>query len=127
MRYGFYLPTRGPTATRDGILALAREGESISTRHLSRELLETVRDHSLPLLAPNEGAEPGDKARQRSVAADGQASGKVRPLGVALASYEAKYLADALALHSGNVSRTAVALGISRVTLQKKMKEYLLR
>jgi hypothetical protein len=26
MRYGFYLPTRGPTATRDGILALAREG-----------------------------------------------------------------------------------------------------
>ena len=27
MRYGFYLPTRGPTATRGGILALAREGE----------------------------------------------------------------------------------------------------
>jgi len=26
MRYGFYLPTRGPTATRDGVLALAREG-----------------------------------------------------------------------------------------------------
>jgi alkanesulfonate monooxygenase SsuD/methylene tetrahydromethanopterin reductase-like flavin-dependent oxidoreductase (luciferase family) len=24
MRYGFYLPTRGPTATRDGVLALAR-------------------------------------------------------------------------------------------------------
>ena len=23
MRYGFYLPTRGPTATRGGILALA--------------------------------------------------------------------------------------------------------
>jgi hypothetical protein len=27
MRYGCYLPTRGPTATRDGILALAREAE----------------------------------------------------------------------------------------------------
>jgi len=26
---GFYLPTRGPTATRDGILALAREGERL--------------------------------------------------------------------------------------------------
>jgi hypothetical protein len=25
MRYGFYLPTRGPTATRGGILALARD------------------------------------------------------------------------------------------------------
>ena len=29
MRYGFYLRTRGPTATRDGILALAREGERL--------------------------------------------------------------------------------------------------
>jgi probable F420-dependent oxidoreductase len=29
MRYGFYLPTRGPTATRDGILVLAREGERL--------------------------------------------------------------------------------------------------
>src|SRR5258708_10156695 len=29
MRYGFYLPTRGPTATRDGLLALAREGERL--------------------------------------------------------------------------------------------------
>jgi len=29
MRYGFYFPTRGPTATRDGILALAREGERL--------------------------------------------------------------------------------------------------
>lgn len=25
MRYGFYLPTRGPTATREGVLTLARE------------------------------------------------------------------------------------------------------
>jgi len=29
MRYGFYLPTRGPTATRGGILTLAREGERL--------------------------------------------------------------------------------------------------
>ncbi len=29
MRYGFYLPTRGPAATREGILALAREGERL--------------------------------------------------------------------------------------------------
>jgi probable F420-dependent oxidoreductase len=29
MRYGFYLPTRGAIATRDGILALAREGERL--------------------------------------------------------------------------------------------------
>src|SRR6201985_3424055 len=29
MRFGFYLPPRGPTATREGILALAREGERL--------------------------------------------------------------------------------------------------
>src|SRR3990167_11038409 len=29
MRYGFSLPTRGPTDTRAGILALAREGERL--------------------------------------------------------------------------------------------------
>jgi alkanesulfonate monooxygenase SsuD/methylene tetrahydromethanopterin reductase-like flavin-dependent oxidoreductase (luciferase family) len=29
MRYGFYLPTRGSTATRAGVLALAREGERL--------------------------------------------------------------------------------------------------
>src|SRR6202162_6548305 len=29
MRYGFYLPTRGRTATREGVLALAREGERL--------------------------------------------------------------------------------------------------
>jgi len=27
MRYGFYLPTRGPSATREGVLAMARAGE----------------------------------------------------------------------------------------------------
>jgi len=29
MRYGFYLPTRGPIATREGVLTLAREGERL--------------------------------------------------------------------------------------------------
>jgi probable F420-dependent oxidoreductase len=32
MHYGFYLPTRGPTATRDGVLKLAREGERLGFR-----------------------------------------------------------------------------------------------
>jgi alkanesulfonate monooxygenase SsuD/methylene tetrahydromethanopterin reductase-like flavin-dependent oxidoreductase (luciferase family) len=29
VRFGFYLPTRGPTATREGVLALAREAEHL--------------------------------------------------------------------------------------------------
>lgn len=32
MDYGFYLPTRGATATRDGVLSLAREGERLGFR-----------------------------------------------------------------------------------------------
>jgi alkanesulfonate monooxygenase SsuD/methylene tetrahydromethanopterin reductase-like flavin-dependent oxidoreductase (luciferase family) len=39
MRYGFYIPTRGPTATRDGILALAREGERLGLHSA------TIADH----------------------------------------------------------------------------------
>ena len=45
----------------------------------------------------------------------------------ARASFEARFIADQLRAHDGNVSRTAAALGISRVMLQKKMKEYGLR
>jgi hypothetical protein len=40
MRYGFYLPTRGPTATRGGILALAREGERLATIAMHRVMVE---------------------------------------------------------------------------------------
>jgi hypothetical protein len=32
MRYGFYHPTGGPAATRDGILALAREASGLACR-----------------------------------------------------------------------------------------------
>ena len=43
MRYGFYLPTRGPTATRADILRLAREGE-----RLGLALRDDRRPHRLP-------------------------------------------------------------------------------
>jgi hypothetical protein len=39
MRYGFHLPTRGPTATRGGILALAREGERLGLRWWRNDLV----------------------------------------------------------------------------------------
>jgi DNA-binding NtrC family response regulator len=41
----------------------------------------------------------------------------------AKASFEADYIRSALAKNDGNVSRTARALGVSRVTLQKKLRE----
>ncbi len=42
-------------------------------------------------------------------------------------TFEARYIADALAHNGGNVSRTAGVLGISRISLQRKIKEYGLR
>jgi DNA-binding NtrC family response regulator len=49
------------------------------------------------------------------------------PLRRARAAFEADYIAKALDHHQGNVSRAAIALGLSRASLQKKMKEYGLR
>lgn len=42
----------------------------------------------------------------------------------AIARFERQHLAEALARHSGNVSRTAEALGIHRTTLQRLMRRY---
>jgi transcriptional regulator with GAF, ATPase, and Fis domain len=49
------------------------------------------------------------------------------PLRRARAAFEADYIARVLDQHRGNVSRAAIALGLSRASLQKKMKEYGLR
>jgi transcriptional regulator with PAS, ATPase and Fis domain len=45
----------------------------------------------------------------------------------ARASFEARYIAEVFARNGGNVSRTANVLGISRISLQRKIKEYGLR
>jgi transcriptional regulator with PAS, ATPase and Fis domain len=42
-------------------------------------------------------------------------------------AYEARYITQVLAEHGGNVSHAAVALRLSSVALQKKMKRYGLR
>ena len=57
MHYGFYLPTRGPTETRDGILAVAREGERLGLQDAVRfsfgeEYDVTARSLLLFLLRP---------------------------------------------------------------------------
>jgi two-component system nitrogen regulation response regulator NtrX len=51
----------------------------------------------------------------------------VAPLRDARQAFEIRYLAEALRSFGGNVSQTARALGISRVMLQKKMKQLGLR
>jgi Nif-specific regulatory protein len=96
-------------------VALARDGEPVGLAHLSRKLV--------PALPPQAAATddgPGDAA-----AVDPKrAAGTLRH---ARAEFEKRYLAEVLRRHGGNVSHAARALGLSRVMLQKKMKEYRLR
>ena len=62
------------------------------------------------------------------IAGDQAAAPKPRgTLKQARAQFEREYIAGVLASHQHNVSHSAKALGISRVALQKKMKEYRLR
>jgi Nif-specific regulatory protein len=104
-------------------VAVARDGETIAMRHLSPELRGATPSTNRDGIA----AAP-DGAGQRSVArARDTASPSSMPLLAARAAFEKRYIAEALAEHGGNVSQTAVVLGVSRVTLQKKMKEYSLR
>jgi len=105
-------------------VALARAGEPIGPAHLSPKLRAGAGTGASPKLpvgaprdassaehdpAPSEPAQPSDSLRR------------------ARAAFEARYIAGVLRQHGGNVSRSAEALGLSRVMLQKKMKDLGLR
>jgi Nif-specific regulatory protein len=98
-------------------VALARSGETISSVHLSPKVTATAPAAGSGLTTGTSElvAEPSDGDRR---------PGALRR---ARAEFEARFIAEALRQHAGNVSRTARALGLSRVSLQKKMKGYGLR
>jgi Nif-specific regulatory protein len=97
-------------------VVLARGGEPIGVAHLP----VTVRGRDP---APASGA----VAAPNGAGAAAGAPGDTVPLRQARAQFEADYIRKVLTAHGRNVSRTARALGLSRVMLQKKMKEYRLR
>jgi Nif-specific regulatory protein len=100
-------------------VALARDGETITLRHLSPELMLAVTRQTAAAPEPARGA-----PQPPATAASGA---ERRSLAEAVAAYERSVIADRLTQYNHNVSRTAASLGISRITLQKKMKEYSLR
>ena len=107
-------------------VALARASASIAPEHLSAALRAqggstTARRRTA---APNPCARPSRPSSASSAPRNEDAKG---PLRRARAAFEADYIAKALDHHHGNVSRAALALGLSRAALQKKMKEYGLR
>jgi len=91
-------------------VALASDGEKIGLGHLSARLASGSRPTAPPAVAG--AALPDDASVDLRKARD---------------AFEASYIARVLKQHDGNVTHAARALGISRVALQTKMKEYALR
>ncbi len=106
-------------------VAIAHPGETITPGHLSPNLRSAALSQlTVSALGPeSEDSEPRGKSQsdphQRPTAA--------RPLREARADFEARYIAEVLAESHGSVSRAARTLGISRVALHQKMKDYGLR
>jgi DNA-binding NtrC family response regulator len=88
-------------------VALCPAGQGIGVEHLSPKVAAGV-------------------AAVTAAAADLPA-GPLLPLRLARRQFEQRYLRAALDGQGGNVTKTAAALGISRVILQKKMKTMGLR
>ena len=112
-------------------VALAGEGEPLTIAHLSVSLARSperaVKSDGIPAVARS--GEPGSEAiaPPRRDSAEDSPAGPKTSLQDAREAYEAQYISQVLAQYGGNVSHAAVALRVSRVALQKKMKRYRLR
>jgi Nif-specific regulatory protein len=91
-------------------VALTPSGESIAPERLSAKIQSGSNPATAKGIAPSSGpsSENGD-------------------LRFARADFEARHIAGVLASNEGNVSRSAKVLGISRLSLQRKIKEYNIR
>jgi Nif-specific regulatory protein len=107
-------------------VALAYEGEAITADHLSPNFrLVAASEPTPPGLRPEL---PELKTRAGSARSNsGRGDAAAQPLREARADFEARYIAEVLAEHGGSISRAALALGISRVALHQKLKDYGLR
>jgi transcriptional regulator with GAF, ATPase, and Fis domain len=110
-------------------VGMAADGDALAPHHFSRELLLAQSGAStgngegavLSAAGISPAAIPG------AAAAESAALFRPRALRAAHEHWEKGYLSQALAQHKGNVSHTALALNISRVALQQKMRKYSLR
>ena len=101
-------------------VAVAHDGHTIALRHLSPELLGSKAGRAADATGEVIHCAP-------VVSTTSAVSAKSLSLDDALAACERNIISERLLQHNHNVSHTAVSLGISRITLQKKMKEYSLR
>ncbi len=112
-------------------VGMAADGDALAPRHFSRELL--LAQTPVAAVAGNGGeavlsaAGISPAATPGAAASESAALFRPRALRAAHEAWERTYLGHALAQHKGNVSHTALALNISRVALQQKMRKYSLR
>jgi Nif-specific regulatory protein len=97
-------------------VAIAHDGETITPDHLSPNLRSGISSR----LSINPAGPESVKDRE-----PGHSS--ALPLRDARADFEARYIAQVLAENDGSITRAARTLGISRVALHQKMKDYGLR
>jgi DNA-binding NtrC family response regulator len=90
-------------------------GNMFAARLGLEELIPIAKTDGIPAAAPQSG-ERGPTEKYPAVA-------KIS-LQDAKEAYEVRYISQVLTEHGGNVSHAAVALCLSRVALQKKMKRY---
>ena len=109
-------------------VALAREGEVIAPHRLSPGLAK------IACLTPDSDRDNAPASISDSITAlhskwsgDHTASLSDSSLREARAAFEARYIAEVLERCSGNVSRAAKIMRMSRVQLQRKVKDYGLR
>ena len=110
-------------------VGMAADGDALAPHHFSRELLLA---QSIPVAGNGEeavlsaaGISPA--ATPGAGPQEGNTLFRPRALRAAHEHWEKGYLSQALAQRKGNVSHTALALNISRVALQQKMRKYSLR
>jgi transcriptional regulator with PAS, ATPase and Fis domain len=85
-------------------------------------MMITVSNDDVPHLS-----DPAGETRESDLELTGEAKSLKRMAREAVELVEKRAIVDALAKSGGNVTHTAKRLGISRATLQTKMKHYGLR
>ncbi|MGH3054655.1 MAG: helix-turn-helix domain-containing protein, partial [Gaiellaceae bacterium] len=100
-------------------VALTLPGEVISLEHLSPALAQGGAVAAELRLCDVDDDDVTEAPAKSSDVDLGEGS-----LRAARAVFEARYVAEALRRHAGNVSRAAKALGLSRSMLYKKMEHY---
>jgi transcriptional regulator with PAS, ATPase and Fis domain len=110
------------------VVALAADGETITTDHLSPGLrLTEVYDAAAATRAAVSPGKKSDTPASPTQTSSERSTLAATSLQDAKAAFEARFISQVLGEHGSNVSHAAVALGVSRVALQKKMKRYRLR